>query len=363
MGFLVYTYFGYPLLIAFLARLWPWRPTLDPTWEPTVSVCVAAYNVEKHIEAKLRSLMALDYPPEKIEFLIYSDGSTDATEEIVSSWSARDPRVRLIRGEVRMGKPTGLGRMREAAKGEVLVLNDARQDLNREALRALLRVLADPRVGCVTGTLVLEGEAGSGAYRRYEDWIRKQESRFGSVIGVTGALSALRRNDLGPLPGDLILDDVWTPMQLRLRRARVLLAEDAIARDQAFSDKREFGRKVRTLAGNYQLFWRMPRLLLPFVNPSWFQTVSHRVARLLCPWLLLLLPFACILGLIDASAEPAGKQVLLGLLLGQVALYGFGLLGDRAGKVGRLARSFLVLNAAVLAGLWRYATGTQKITW
>jgi poly-beta-1,6-N-acetyl-D-glucosamine synthase len=361
--FLAYTYFGYPILIALMARLRLWRPTLDPTWEPTVSVCVAAYNVEKYIDAKLRSLLELDYPAEKIEFLIYSDGSTDATDAIVSRWSARDARVRLIRGEVRMGKPTGLGRMREKATGEVIVITDARQVLDRGALRALLRPLADPRVGCVTGNLVLDGTAGAGMYWRYENWIRKQESRFGSVTGMTGPLSALRRSDLAPLPADLILDDVWIPMQLRLRRARVLLAEDAIARDQAFSDEREFGRKVRTLAGNYQIFWRMPQLLLPFVNPSWFETFSHKIARLICPWLLLLLPFACALGLAYGSAGLVERALLLGLLFGQVAFYVLGWLGPRAGGAGRLARTFIVLNAAALVGLWRFAAGTQKITW
>jgi biofilm PGA synthesis N-glycosyltransferase PgaC len=258
--------------------------------------------------------------------------------------------------------PTGLNRIREKAGGEALVITDARQPVDQGALRALLRLLASPRVGCVTGNLVLEGAAGSGTYWRYENWIRKQESRFRSVTGMTGPLSALRRSDLGPLPADLILDDVWIPMQLRLRRLRVLLAEDAIARDQAFSDEREFARKVRTLAGNYQLFWRMPRLLLPFVNPSWFETISHKVARLVCPWLLLALPVVCVIGAAD-NAVPVAQWFLRGLLVAQTGCYALALLGRWAGRAGSLARTFLVLNAAAVVGLWRFVTDTQRVTW
>jgi poly-beta-1,6-N-acetyl-D-glucosamine synthase len=360
---LTYTYFGYPVLLALLARLWPWRPHPVAGWEPTVSICVAVYNGEGSIDAKLRSLLALDYAPEKIEILVYSDASSDGTDAIVSAWVQKQPRIRLIRADSRRGKPTALNRMREVATGEVLVITDARQPLDARALRALVGLLATAEVGCVTGNLVLAGDAGSGMYWRYENWIRKQESRFGSVTGMTGPLSALRRCDLAPLPADLILDDVWIPMVLRLRGARVLLAEDAIARDQAFADDREFGRKARTLAGNYQLFWRMPRLLLPFLNPSWFETVSHKLARLLCPWSLLALLLTCSLAAAGAATAGGEKRLLVALWMAQVAFYLLAALGRGAGRAGTLARTFVVLNAAAVVGLWRFIAGRQKITW
>ena len=360
---LAYTYFGYPLLLGLLARLFPWRPRPAPTWEPTVSLCVAAYNAEAYIEAKLQSLVSQVYPAGKVEIVVYSDGSTDTTESIVAAWAQRDPRIHLIRGATRQGKPTALNRMREQATGDVVVITDARQTLDSGALRALLSLLAAPEVGCVTGNLVVDGMAGSGAYWRYENWIRKQESRFRSVVGMTGPLSALRRRDLGPLPIDLVLDDLWIPMQLRLRGARVLLAEDAIARDQAFADEREFGRKARTLAGNYQLFSRMPRLLLPVVNPSWFETVSHKITRLLCPWAMLALLLACAAGAAGPMSQGLPRAVMRWLLLAQVVFYAMAALGARAGRIGVLARTFVVLNAAAVVGLWRFATSRQKITW
>lgn len=357
---LAYTYFGYPLLLGLLARLFPWRPRPDATWEPTVSMCVAAHNAEAYIEAKLRSLLGQDYPADKVEILVYSDGSTDGTESIVAAWVQRDSRIHLIRGETRQGKPTALNRMREQATGEVLVITDARQPVDSSALRALLPLLAAPEVGCVTGNLVLDGAEGSGVYWRYENWIRKQESRFSSLVGVTGALAALRRRDLKPLPLDLLLDDMWIAMQTRIRRARVLLAEGAIVHDLAFSDEREFGRKARSLAGNYQLFSRMPGLLVPLVNPSWFETVSHKVSRLLCPWAMLALLLACAAGALGPTAP---SVALRWLLLAQIVFYALAALGARAGRIGVLARTFVVLNAAALVGLWRFVAGRQPITW
>ena len=361
LAVLVYTYAGYPALLALLRRARPLRPRHDPTWTPTVTACVAAYNCEACLEAKLASLTALDYPADKLDILVYSDGSTDRTDAIVAAWSVRDSRVQLIRGHPRSGKPTALNRMAERAHGEVLLLTDARQPVDPGALRAMLSLLADPAVGCVTGNLQLEGPAGSGVYWRYENWIRRCEARFRSVVGMTGPLSAIRRADLAPLPPNLILDDVWIPMRLRLQGRRVLFCEEALAFDRAFDDEREFARKVRTLAGNYQVFALMPALLVPFVNPSWFETWSHKIMRLFCPWALAVLFGACALGVWRGGMGAA--WVLAPLLAGQMLFYAGALAGGRLGRLGSVARTFVVLNAAAVVGLWRFLAGAQKVTW
>jgi len=327
---------------------------------PTVTACVAAYNAEATLQAKLASLAALDYPVDKLDILVYSDGSRDRTDEIVAAWSARDARVQLIAGHPRQGKPTALNAMAERARGEVHA-RIARQPVERGALRAMLALLADPSVGCVTGNLRLEGAAGSGVYWRYENWIRRSEARFRSVVGMTGPLSAIRRNDLSPLPSNLILDDVWIPMRLRLQGRRVLFCEEALAFDRAFDDEREFSRKVRTLAGNYQIFALMPALLVPFVNPSWFETCSHKIMRLVCPWALAVLLVACVLGVWRGGT--AAFSLLAALLAGQALFYAGALAGSRAGRMGTVARTFVVLNAAAVAGLWRFLTGRQRVTW
>ena len=195
----------------------------------------------------------------------------------------------MIVAPERKGKPIALNVMGAAATGDLLLLNDVRQPLSLNATAALAAAMADDGVGCATGNLVLAGGAGSGVYWRYENWIRRQESRFRGVVGMSGSIAMMRRADWSPLPEGLILDDVWIPMKLGLGGKRVAFVEEAEARDAAFDDDREFRRKVRTLAGNYQLFARMPALLNPFANRIWFETMSHKIMRLVAPWLLVLL--------------------------------------------------------------------------
>jgi cellulose synthase/poly-beta-1,6-N-acetylglucosamine synthase-like glycosyltransferase len=362
LGVLVYTYLGYPALVALLARLYPLQQPRDPDYVPTVSVCMAVYNGAAYLDAKLESLIAQDWPPHKLEFLIYSDGCTDNTEALVRNWASRDRRVKLVRGEQRLGKPTGLNRLRDIATGEVILITDVRQPLSAGAVRALVERLADPRVGCVSGNLVLKGAAGSGAYWRYEKFIRQKEATFRSVVGMTGSIAMIRKADLPRLPRDLILDDVWIPMRLRLEGRLILFAEDAQAYDVAFEDDREFGRKVRTLAGNYQLFAWMPALLSPFSNPSWFETVSHKWLRLVSPWALLALVVSCGVALLRDPA-PVPRALVTSLLGAQGLFYLAATIGPRAGKLGSLCRTFVVMNAAALVGLWRFLTGRQQVTW
>ncbi|MBL8741305.1 MAG: glycosyltransferase family 2 protein, partial [Myxococcales bacterium] len=255
--------------------------------------------------------------------------------------------------------------MREKARGEVLLLTDARQPLEPQALRALVRHFADPTVGCVSGNLVLDGDAGSGVYWRYENWIREQEAAFRSMVGVTGPIYAIRKEDLREVPVDIVLDDVWTPMRLRLEGKKVLFEKAAVAHDAAFDDDREFGRKARTLAGNYQVFSRMPELLSPFTNPSFLETFSHKLLRLAGPWVLGALAGS---SLTEALRPAKGLGALKvwaarGLVAGQAVFYVAALAGPKAGKLPGVARTFVMMNAAAVVGLYRHVKGEQKITW
>jgi cellulose synthase/poly-beta-1,6-N-acetylglucosamine synthase-like glycosyltransferase len=270
LAVLAYTYLGYPLAIGLLARLRRWRPTPAAGALPTVTICLPIYNGAGYLPAKIASLLAQDYPSE-FDILVYCDGCSDDSEAVARSLAATPAaggRVRVIANPERSGKPTGLNRLGPAATGELLLLNDVRQPLAPNALRALATALADPTVGCATGNLVLAGSAGSGVYWRYENWIRRQESVFRGVVGMTGPIGMIRRADLRPLQEDLILDDVWIPMRIALTGKRTVFVVEAEARDTAFGDEREFQRKVRTLAGNYQLFARMPALLSRSSTPS-----------------------------------------------------------------------------------------------
>ncbi|HMF40302.1 MAG TPA: glycosyltransferase family 2 protein [Polyangia bacterium] len=364
IALLAYTYAGYPIAIGLLARLFPGRragPPASGAPAPRVTVCLPVYNGAAYLPAKIRSLFAQDYPADRFEIIVYCDGIGDDSERIARELAASPEaagRLRVIVAPERKGKPTALNVMGQAATGDLLLLNDVRQPLSPRAMSALVAAMADDAVGCATGNLVLAGPAGSGVYWRYENWIRLQESRFRGVVGMTGPIAMMRRADLRPLPEDLILDDVWIPMQLGLAGKRVVFVPEAEAHDAAFDDDREFRRKARTLAGNYQLFARMPALLVPFRNRIWFETFSHKIMRLVAPWLLVLLAFTT-----AAAALTTGSAGMLALLVGQVGFYAAAAVGGRAGRLAGVARTFVVLNAAALAGLYRFLTGRQRVTW
>jgi poly-beta-1,6-N-acetyl-D-glucosamine synthase len=238
-----------------------------------------------------------------------------------------------------------------------------RQPLAPGSLRALLRLLADPQVGCVSGSLVLSGTTGASAYWRYEKFIRASEARLGKMVGVSGSLYAVRRADFERLPTEVLLDDMFVPLRVARRHKSIVLSSEAEAYDDACDDDREFTRKVRTLAGNYQLVALMPWLLVPGMNPVWFQIVSHKLLRLVCPWALLALFGASLALAFSPAAPPAVLLFWRVLALGQALFYGLAALGARAGRPGLLARTFVVLNAAALVGLWRFTRGSQPVTW
>ncbi|HTQ04131.1 MAG TPA: glycosyltransferase family 2 protein [Polyangiaceae bacterium] len=363
LALLIYTYAGYPLLALLWSRLAPRGVARRSDFEPTVSVCIAVHDGERYLEEKLRSLDGLAYPREKIEILLCSDGSTDGTEERARALAERDTRIRVFSLPRRSGKPSALNLLRREARGDVLLMTDVRQRLAPPALRALLEPLADPEVGCVSGTLVLAGETGPSAYWRYEYFIRSCEARRGSMVGVSGSLYAVRRGDFDELPADVLLDDMFVPLSLVRSQKRTVLSPEAVAYDEACDDEREFGRKVRTLAGNYQLLAKMPWLLLPGKNGVWFELVSHKLLRLACPWALVLLFWMSGVLAFDARLGAAAALGWRSVWLLQLLFYALALLGPRAGRVGVVARTFVVLNAAAVVGLWRFLAGSQAVTW
>jgi cellulose synthase/poly-beta-1,6-N-acetylglucosamine synthase-like glycosyltransferase len=243
-------------------------------------------------------------------------------------------------------------------------MTDLRQTLHPRSLRALLEFLADPEVGCVSGSLVLGGDTGAGAYWRYERFIRGSEARIGAMVGVSGSLYAIRREDFAELPNDVLLDDMFVPLRVALAKKRcIVLCDDAEAYDDACDDEREFSRKVRTLAGNYQLVAMLPALVVPGKSPVWFQLVSHKLLRLVCPWALAVVFVTSVLLAFEPELPALELAFFRTLALAQAGFYALAALGARAGRLGALARTFVVLNAAALVGLWRFARGTQSVTW
>ena len=359
---IAYTYVGYIGWLWLRARLWPW-PVVRSRQEPYVSIVMVVRNEERWLETKLRNLLELDYPP-LYQIVVVSDGSTDRTEAILRP-HADDPRVHVLMNQLSRGKASALNDAIAVAAGDVIVFTDVRQKIESGAIRLLMENFADPQVGCVSGALMLgdleSGEAGKGMglYWRIEKKIRELESDSGSVVGATGALYAVRRELLVPIPEGTILDDVYTPMQVVRQKKRVVFDPRARAWDHPdLGAEREFARKVRTLSGNYQLVQMAPWLLRG-ENPVRFEFVSHKLLRLAVPFVLV--------AILIASLVLSGPVYRSALAL-QAAFYGLSLLAGLRLSRGPLARmadaalTFVVLNSAAVVAFFNFVTG-RKAVW
>jgi poly-beta-1,6-N-acetyl-D-glucosamine synthase len=358
-----YSYLGYPVWLWLRSR-WSPRPVRRSSAEPSVSAVMVARNEENVIARKVKNLLTLDYPPEKLDVVVVSDGSSDRTAAILSECE-RDPRVRALVKAVSQGKAAGLNDAIQSAGGDVLLFTDARQEIEPGALRFLIENFGDPEVGAASGELMLgdpaSGETGKGMglYWRVEKKIRELESASGSVAGATGAIYCARRNLLDPLPEGTILDDVLLPMQVVRKGSRVIFDSRARAWDLPdLGESREFSRKVRTLSGNYQLLQLAP-WLLSSENPIRFEFVSHKLSRLVVPFALL--------GLLVASMflpQPFYRAALVA----QLAFYALSVAALGGVKIGPLsriadpARTFVVLNSAALVAFVNFVTG-RKAVW
>lgn len=366
LALIAYAYMGYPLLLALQARLRP-RPTVAHPWQPTVSVVMAVHDGAAEIPLKLANLRALDYPRERIRFVVVSDGSAGATVALLQREAAADPRLHVLIVAQRRGKSACLADAIAVADGEVLLFTDVRQRIEPDALTRLTAALADPTVGAASGELGFEGDHGGygrgiDAYWRYETWLRRLESASGSLIGVTGALYAARREAIGAIPPDLILDDMWIPLGVAARGYRVIAVPQARAWDRPSDDPwRERARKRRTLAGNYQLIACWPALARPGGHPLWFRLWSHKFLRLAVPALLALaLCMNCLLW-------PQGGIYRVALVA-QAAAYALALAGFASAGAMRLApvrlcAVFVQLNVYAVLGLLDFLRGRSSAIW
>jgi cellulose synthase/poly-beta-1,6-N-acetylglucosamine synthase-like glycosyltransferase len=283
--FAVYVLAGYPLLLAWLAKRHG-KPVKRDSKLRSVSVVIAVRDGERWMERKLRSVLALDYPRELLEVIVVSDGSRDGTEEIVRGFADRT--VRLISSAEPVGKAAALNLGIPAARNEILLLTDVRQDLDPPGLRKLIACFADPQVGVVSGDLIIRrgsdtGEQDVGMYRRYESWIRARVSAIDSMFGATGSYYTMRRELAVTVPKGTLLDDMYLPLAAFFLGYRLIIEPEALAFDDPTALDAEFSRKVRTLAGNWQILARYPALLSPR-NRMLLHFVSHKFGRLLLPY-------------------------------------------------------------------------------
>ncbi|MCC6526345.1 MAG: glycosyltransferase family 2 protein [Polyangiaceae bacterium] len=363
LALLGYTYLGYPLVLWVWARLRTRAVRRDPALLPSVTVLAVVQDEAEQVERRILNLLELDYPRDALQLVIASDGSRDDTVARARAYAHAG--VEVLDFAERRGKPAALADAARVARGEILVLCDARQRIEPQALRLLVAPFADAEVGVVSGAIVLgrTGAAvgrGLGLYARYETFVRACESRIDSMLGATGALYAVRRRLFEPLPVDTLADDLVLPCRVLRGGYRVVLEAGARAVDEApRSARKEFARKVRTLAGVCQLFARERWLFAPWRNRVWLQTVSHKGLRLLGPWLILVL--------VAASAVHPGPFYRVAFAA-ELAFFAMALLGLGAQRLGRggplsVPYTFCLLQVAAVVGLFRFATHRQPVCW
>ncbi len=351
----LYTYLGYPALIWLLARLRP-RPWITRSIDPSVSIVLAVHNGALQLTRKIQHLAGLDYPNIQ-EIIVVSDGSTDGTAELLAQ--EPHPRVKPIILPEQRGKAAAVNAGMAEASAEVILFVDMRPEIAPGAIQHLVSNFADPSVGCVAGELILREDghdrtsaAVSSLYWRYEKWIRSNESIFASPVGVYGGFYAIRRTLAVPQPEGMILDDMFQPLAIIRQGYRSVLDAQAYVYDTwPAKIEKEFQRKVRTLAGNFQLFQIAPWTLSPR-NPVFFQLVSHKVTRLIVPYLMILL-------LLSTLALSGASPLYLAFALLQILCWSLAAASlyckiPLLHRIASPAGAMLVLLAAAVAGLYKF---------
>lgn len=359
---LFYTFLGYPLLIGALAKAFG-RPVKKspPAQPPTVSVVLVAFNEEERIVPRVENLLAASYPADRLEVLVVTDGSTDGT--VAKLRALADPRVRVLAREQRSGKSACLNAAIPQARGELVVLCDARQRFAPHTIPELVANFSDPDLGAVSGSLEIDPAAtgvggGVDLYWKLEKFIRASEGRFSSTIGATGAVYAIRRELFQPIPGDTILDDVVIPLQIAVNHGRrISFDPTAPAYDPQTTDPaKEKRRKMRTLAGNFQMLAHHPGWLLPWRTGLWWQLLSHKYSRIVAPVFMVTM-FA-------ANAALAGATPYREFFFAHLAFYALALLGLAVPalrwKLFSVPAGFVFLNLMTVGGCVNWLRGAYR---
>ncbi len=367
IAIIVYVYFGYPLILKCVSLFRHYAAPPEPADWPGISLVIAAYNEEDVIEEKLDNSLDLDYPREKMEIIVASDGSTDRTDEIVERRAAEG--VRLVRVEGRQGKTSAQNRAVEEATREILVFSDANAIYDRDAIKKLVKHFGREDVGCVEGRRLdyspdkTATAAHELTYRDYESRVKTLESKVLSCTGTTGPIYAVRRSLYVPLSPETI-SDLMEPMMVMYRhRKRQVYEPAAISREAVLGEmRREFRRKVRIITRCLHSLTRVPGIMNPF-KTGWFsvQVISHRLLRWLLP-VVLLVAFCANIALLRRPFY-AATLVLQGLFYG-TALLGWAFEEASFGPaLLRVPYYFCAANAASLVAVANWMMRRNVVTW
>ncbi len=366
IGLLIYTYFGYPLVLALVAGFRRSCPPPTPEEWPTVSMIVPAHNEELVIQAKIDNTRGLDYPRGKLELIIASDCSTDATHEIVQR--NEDEMVKLVVNEQRGGQTAAQHSGVRVAKGEILVFSDANSMYERDALKKLVRHYADERVGAVVGRLVYANpdssvaSYGESLYWRYEAWLKRLQSKAGALVLGNGAIHSIRRCAHRFIdPRDSY--DTMMPILAMSQGFRVVYEPEAVAREPASVHlEEEYKRKARIVITDFRTYVGLRFLLWPPRLWMAFNLISHKVLRHLA-----FIPMALAFGTCVALGCYSGFYLVILVL--QAVFYSIAAVGwlvrerPRQPLLLKVPLYFVTANAGLALGIWRILRGERTHIW
>lgn len=368
IGAVGFAYFGYPMLVFILSRLFgrrPFPPSVPVEDLPTVSLLIAAFNEEVDIENRILNSLALEYPAGKLEIVIASDGSTDRTNEIVRRYAACG--VKLLDYQENSGKTSVLNRSVPQLRGEIIVLSDANTQMGSDAVLRLARWFSQQDVGVVCGRLVLTdprtGQNVDSLYWKYETFLKKCESRLGALLGSNGAIYAIRKCLFPNVRPGTLIDDFVIPLDAKRQSGcRIVYDTKAVACEETPATIHdEFRRRVRIGAGGFQSIGMLWRLLSPAHGWVALSFLFHKILRWACPFFLV--------GALLANALLVGDPLYFQLLVVQVSFYALALVGSwiparpRFLRYFRLPTMFASMNAALFFGFFRWLLKPQSGVW
>lgn len=361
---LLYVYVGYPLLLATISLFCKKKRSREFT--PFLSILIAAYNEESGIRRKLEQTLQLDYPNDKFEIIVLSDGSTDRTDSIVESFG--DSRIRLLRLTGRNGKTNAQNAGAKIARGDVIVFSDATTLYDSQALRRLASTYTEPQVGAASGRYLYfdpqeKSPTGLGtvAFWNYENVIKLLQSKISTISGCCGCIYSVRRELYTPLEPDVI-SDLVQPLHVIRQGYQVVFEDQALAYEETTqSTAEEFSMRVRVVTRGMRGLLSVPELLMPWRH-AWisFQLWSHKILRWFVPIFLLTL-----LAANTMLWERPGYQFFLAI---QIAFYAVAIVSllvplQRVWKPAGIPLYFCTLNAAAFLSLIEVVRGKKYVVW
>ena len=365
VGLIAFTYVGYSLVILVLSRL-VHNPVARGPVEPTVTYLITAYNEEKNIARKLEQVLALDYPRDKLQILVASDGSTDRTDEIVKGFEGHG--VKLIRVEGRVGKTATQNQAVRQVSGDVIIFSDATTRYEQSAIRNIVRNYADSTVGAVSGRYEYcnpTGAAigtGSILFWKYENLIKTLQTNIKTITGCCGCIYSVRRSAYTPLPADII-SDLVEPLKVLEKGYRIVFEPEAIAFEETTEKTREeFRMRVRVITRGMRGLLYMKALFNPFRHGFVaFQLLSHKVLRWFVPEFLAIALVSNVFLLGDTFYNMT--------MAAQLGFYTLALIGLVVEKRNVLAKPltiplyFMTVNLAAVVAKYQVWKGQKAVTW